>query len=91
MAQYVKTTMPAHIELDAYYHLQYGIIKGDVTYISARKENDKFYALIRLGNANQFQLKPGYKISGEIITDRLVLFQYFIKKLFKEFEMLKAV
>lgn len=84
--QYVKTSMPAHIELDAYYHLEYGIIKGDVTYISARKENDKFYALIRLGKANQFQLKPGYKISGEIITDRLVLFQYFIKKLFKEFD-----
>ncbi len=84
--QYVKTTMSAHIELDAYYHLEYGIIKGDVTYISARKENDKFYALIKLDNADQFQLKSGYNISGEIITDRLVLFQYFIKKLFKEFD-----
>jgi len=84
--QYVKPSMPAHIELDAYYHLEYGIIKGNVIYISARKENDKFYALIRLNNANQFQLKSGYNISGEIITDRLVLFQYFIKKLFKEFD-----
>ena len=84
--QYVKSNMPAHLELDAYYHLEYGIIKGDVTYISARKEDDKFYALIKLNNANHFQLKPGYNISGEIITDRLILFQYFIKKLFKEFD-----
>ena len=84
--QYVKPAMPAHLELDAYYHLEYGIIKGDVTYISARKENDKFYALIKLNNANQFQLKPGYNISGEIITERLIMFQYFIKKLFKEFD-----
>ncbi len=84
--QYVKQTMPAHLELDAYYHLQYGIIKGDVTYISARKEDDKFYALIKLNNADHFQLKPGYNVSGEIVTERLLLFQYFIKKLFKEFD-----
>lgn len=84
--QYVKTTMPVHLRLDAYYHLEYGIIQGSVTYISARKENDKFYALIKLSNAKNFQLKPGYNVSGEIITDRLVLFQYFIKKLFKEFD-----
>ena len=84
--QYVKQAMPAHLELDAYYHLEYGIIKGDVTYISARKEDDKFYALIKLNNTNHFQLKSGYNISGEIITERLVLVQYFIKKLFKEFD-----
>lgn len=84
--QYVKQAMPAHLELDAYYHLEYGIIKGDVTYISTRKENHKFYALIKLNNANRFQLKSGYNISGEIITGRLILFQYFIKKLFKEFD-----
>ncbi len=84
--QYVKPTMPVHVELDAYYHLEYGIIKGDVTYISARKENDKFYALVRLNNTNSFQLKPGYNVSGEIITNRLTLIQYCIKKLFKEFD-----
>ena len=78
--------MSAHLELDAYYHLEYGIMQGNVTYISERKENEKFYALIKLTNANHFQLKSGYNVSGEIITDRLVLFQYFIKKLFKEFD-----
>ena len=84
--QYVKATMPAHLALDAYYHLEYGIIQGNVTYISDRKENDKFYALIKLNNAKNFQLKAGYNVSGEIITNRLVLFEYFIKKLFKEFD-----
>lgn len=88
--QYVKTNMQAHLELDAYYHLEYGILKGDVTYVSARKENDKFYAFIKLDNAKQFNLKPGYNISGEIITERLFLFQYFIKKLFKEFDNKQA-
>jgi hemolysin D len=84
--QYVKTTMPAHLQLDAYYHLEYGIIQGTVTYISARKESEKFYALIKLNNAKNFQLKPGYNVSGEVITDRLVLIRYLIKKLFKEFD-----
>ncbi|TKK71886.1 HlyD family efflux transporter periplasmic adaptor subunit [Ilyomonas limi] len=84
--QYVKTTMRAHLQLDAYYHLEYGIIQGNVTYISARKENDKFYAFIKLNNAKNFQLKSGYNVSGEIITDKLVLFRYFIKKIFKDFD-----
>lgn len=84
--QYVKQAMPAHLQLDAFYHLEYGIIKGNVTYVSERKENEKFYALIRLNNADHFRLKSGYNISGEIITDRLVLFQYCIKKIFKEFD-----
>ena len=88
--QYIKPAMPVHLELDAYYHLEYGIIKGDVTYISARKEDDKFYALIKLNNANHFQLKSGYNISGEIITARMILFQYCIKKLFKEFDNKQA-
>lgn len=84
--QYVKTNMQAHLELDAYYHLEYGILKGSITYVSARKENNKFYAFIKLNNDRQFNLKPGYNVSGEIITERLFLFQYFIKKLFKEFD-----
>ncbi len=88
--QYVKPAMAAHLELDAYYHLEYGIIKGDVAYISARKEDDKFYALIKLNNASHFQLKSGYNISGEIITERMSLVQYFIKKLFKEFDNKQA-
>ncbi|HEY6977880.1 MAG TPA: HlyD family efflux transporter periplasmic adaptor subunit, partial [Chitinophagaceae bacterium] len=84
--QYIGATMPAHIKLDAYYHLEYGIIKGKVTYVSERKENEKFYTLIQLDNPSQFRLKSGYNISGEIITERLILFNYFLKKIFKEFE-----
>jgi hemolysin D len=84
--QYVKPTMPVHLQLDAYYHLEYGIIQGKVTYISARKESEKFYALIKLNNTKGFQLKPGYNVSGEVITDRLILIRYILKKLFKEFD-----
>lgn len=84
--QYIKPGMSANLEVDAYDHLEYGIIKGDVSYISPRKENDRFYALVNLANTNHFQLKSGYTISGKIITGRVILFRYLIKKLFKEFD-----
>lgn len=84
--QYVGTNMQAHLKLDAYHHLKHGIIKGKVNYITERKENEKFYAFIQLNNNNGFQLKSGYNITGEIITERLVLFHYFTKKLFKQFD-----
>jgi len=83
---YVGSNMPAHLKLDAYYHLEYGIIKGKVTYVSERKENENFYTLIQLDNANNYKLKSGYNISGEIITERLILFNYFMKKIFKGLE-----
>jgi multidrug resistance efflux pump len=84
--QYITTSMGAHLKLDAYYHLEYGIIKGRVAYVSERKENEKFYTLIQLTNADKFKLKSGYNISGEIISERLLLFNYFTKKIFKQFE-----
>ena len=74
--------MEAHLKLDAYYHLEYGILKGTLTYISERKENDKFYALIQLEKNKSFNLKPGYSVYGEIVTDRLPLYKFLLKKIF---------
>jgi len=79
---YLRDNMEAHLKLDAYYHLEYGILKGTLTYISERKENDKFYALIQLEKNKSFNLKPGYGVYGEIVTDRLPLYKFLIKKIF---------
>jgi HlyD family secretion protein len=84
--QYIATPMVAHIKLDAYYHLEHGIMKGKVTYVSERKENDKFYVLIELNTNQKFNLKSGYTIKGEILNERTTLIRYITKKLFKKFE-----
>ncbi|HEX5155375.1 MAG TPA: HlyD family efflux transporter periplasmic adaptor subunit [Parafilimonas sp.] len=81
---YLRNNMEAHIKLDAYYHLEYGILKGSLTYISERKENNKFYALIQLEKNTSFNLKPGYSIYGEIVTERLPLYKFFFRKIFKD-------
>jgi len=79
---YLRDNMEAHLKLDAYYHLEYGILKGRLTYISERKENNKFYALIQLENNRSFHLKPGYSVYGEIVTDKLPLYKFLVKKIF---------
>jgi len=79
---YLRDNMEAHLKLDAYYHLEYGILKGRLTYISERKENNKFYALIQLENNRSFNLKPGYSVYGEIVTDKLPLYKFLVKKIF---------
>ncbi|MBA4139249.1 MAG: HlyD family efflux transporter periplasmic adaptor subunit [Segetibacter sp.] len=82
----VKAGLDARLKLDAYHNFQQGPIDGKVSYVAERKENDKFYALVELPQNNPFKLKSGYTIYGEIIVQRLPLYKYFIKKLFKRFD-----
>ncbi|HLL42913.1 MAG TPA: HlyD family efflux transporter periplasmic adaptor subunit [Segetibacter sp.] len=83
---YVKAGLNARLRLDAYQNFQHGPINGKVSYVAERKENINFYALVQLSEENRFKLKPGYSIHGEIVVQRLPLYKYFIKKLFKGIE-----
>lgn len=85
-ARYVKAGLRARLKLDAYYQFELGIIKGKVTYMAERKEKEKFYALIQLEQAKNYQLRSGYTFQGEIIVQRLPLLKYIIKKLFRRFD-----
>lgn len=82
---YMKAGLQAQLKLDAYHNFQYGLMDGKVTYVAERKENDKFYALVALAESPNFKLKSGYTVYGEIVIDRMPLYRYFIKKLFKNF------
>jgi multidrug efflux pump subunit AcrA (membrane-fusion protein) len=84
--QYIKPGLVTHLKLDAYYHLQYGILEGSVTFISALKENEKYFALAKLPEVNRFPLKSGYSVKGEIIIERMPLYKYIIKKIFKKID-----
>jgi HlyD family secretion protein len=83
---YVRAGLDAHLKLDAYQNFQKGMINGKVSYVAERKENDQFYALVQLPPNDKFQLKSGYSIYGEIVVERLPLYRYFIKKIFKRFD-----
>lgn len=84
--QYIKPGLITHLKLDAYYHLQYGILEGSVTFISALKENEKYFALAKLPEVSRFPLKSGYSVKGEIIIERMPLYKYIIKKIFKKID-----
>jgi hemolysin D len=83
---YVKAGLQARLKLDAYYHLEHGAMIGKVVYIAERKENEKYYALVDLPKNSRYQLKSGYKVNGQIVIQRLPIYRYFIKKLFKRID-----
>jgi multidrug resistance efflux pump len=83
---YVKAGMAARLKLDAYHHLEHGALVGKVLYIAERREKEQFYALVDLPRNSRYKLKSGYKINGEIVIQRLPIYRYFIKKLFKRFD-----
>jgi adhesin transport system membrane fusion protein len=83
---YLRSGLQARLKLDAYYHFEHGLLKGKVSYLAERKENEKFYALIQLPDSKTFQLKSGYSVQGEIVIRRVPLYKYLIKKLFKRMD-----
>jgi multidrug resistance efflux pump len=76
----------AKLKTDAYQNFQHGMLNGNVSYVADRKENEKFYALVELTETPKFQLRSGYAVYGEIVIDRMPLYKYFIKKIFKRFD-----
>lgn len=82
----MRTGLTAQLKADAYQTFEHGMLNGKVSYLSDRKENEKFYALIELSETSKFRLRSGYAIYGEIVVERLPLYKYFIKKVFKRFD-----
>jgi hypothetical protein len=63
-----------------------GILKGSVSYIPDRKPNEDFFVMIDVAPTDKFQLKSGYSLKGEIIIERLKIYQFILKKLFKKLD-----
>ncbi len=89
----VKKGQAAHIKLDAYNYYQYGLLKGKVTHIdkeltpNAGESDSKpaFFVIAEITEENtQFDLKSGYSIRGEIIKDRMKLYEFMFRKIFKK-------
>ncbi|MGV3641293.1 MAG: HlyD family secretion protein [Adhaeribacter sp.] len=83
---YLKKGLAARLKLDAYHKLEHGPMSGKVLYISERRENEKYYALVDLPKNLRYQLKSGYRVQGQIVLRRLPIYRFLIKKLFKQIE-----
>ena len=84
--QKIRSGLTAQLKMNAYQSFEQGLLNGKVSYVADRKENDRFFALIELADAPKFKLRSGYAIHGEIIVERMPLYKYFIKKIFKKFD-----
>jgi len=84
---YIKNGQDINLKLDAYNYYRYGAVKGKITYVSPSDVNQTFYCLARIDSYNtHINLKAGYKLKGEVIVERMVLYQYIMKKLFDKID-----
>ena len=82
---YIKKGQEINLKLDAYNYYRYGAIKGKITYVSSSDVDRTFYCLANIKKYNSnINLKAGYKLKGEVIIERMVLYQYIAKKLFNK-------
>ncbi len=84
---YVKRGQEINLKLDAYNYYRYGAIKGNITYVSPSDVDKTFYCLANIRKFNpNINLKAGYKLKGEVIIERMILYQYITKKLFNKID-----
>lgn len=84
---YIKNGQEINLKLDAYNYYRFGAIKGNITYVSPSDIDRTFYCLANIKKYNpNIQLKAGYKLKGEVIIEKMKLFQYIIKKLFNKID-----
>ncbi len=84
---YIKKGQDINLKLDAYNYYQYGAVKGKITYVSPSDVNATFYCLAKITDYNRhINLKAGYKLKGEVIIEKMQLYQYIMKKLFNKFD-----
>ena len=84
---YIKSGQEINLKLDAYNYYRYGAIKGKITYVSPSDVEKTFYCLADIKKYNRnINLKAGYKLKGEVIIERMQLYQYIMKKLFNKID-----
>ncbi|HLA56590.1 MAG TPA: HlyD family efflux transporter periplasmic adaptor subunit [Flavobacterium sp.] len=84
---YVKNGQDINLKLDAYNYYRYGAIKGKISYVSPSDVDKTFYCLAGISKYNpNINLKAGYKLKGEVIIEKMVLYQYIMKKLFNKID-----
>lgn len=85
---YIRKGQQINLKLDAYNYYQFGAVKGKITYVSPSDVNMTFYCLASIEDYNpRINLKAGYKLKGEVIIERMKLYQYIMKKLFNKLDM----
>ncbi|HSI78222.1 MAG TPA: HlyD family efflux transporter periplasmic adaptor subunit [Lunatimonas sp.] len=83
---YLVKGLPARLKLDAFNQYQYGTLEGTLDFIAERKENEFFYAHIKLPKETSLTLRSGYAVRGEIILSRRSIYEMFVKKIFNKID-----
>lgn len=84
---YVNKGQTINLKVDAYNYFKFGAIKGKINYVSPSDVDANFYCLASIEKLNpNIKLKAGYKLKGEVIIERMYLYEYIMKKLFNKLD-----
>ena len=76
-----------HLKLDAYYYYKYGVVGGEVRYVSSPDNQNNFYVIVDVEQPkNGLELKPGYRVKAEVIQGRVPLYEFILKRMFRNLE-----
>jgi len=72
-----------HLKLDAYNYYQYGILKGIIKSVTPKDTTNQFYLFVDIPDIPPiFDLQTGYQVSGDIILQKMKLYEFILDGLF---------
>lgn len=84
---YIKKNQEVNLKIDAYNYYKFGAIKGNIEYITPSDIDKSFYCIANLKEyKSSINLKAGYKFRGEIIVEKMKLYEFIIKKIFNKID-----
>ncbi len=72
-----------NLKLDAYNYYQYGILKGKINSVTPKDTTNQFYLFVEIPEVPPvFDLKSGYLVTGDIILEKMKLYEFILDRLF---------
>ena len=83
---YVKKGQKVNLRINAYNYYIHGALEGVVTHVSETDTKGIFYCLAEITENKKIHLKSGYKFAGDIIVEKMRLYNYVVKLLFRRLD-----
>lgn len=79
----ISNGLDVNIKLKAYDYKKFGLLRGNITYVSSSEIDENYYCIVRLKDYKSvFNLKSGYSVKGDIILEEMRLYEFVIRKIF---------
>jgi hypothetical protein len=80
----IRINQEVLLKISAFHYVKHGIIKGKISYVpNSYQNNEQIHIRAKIVDYLEFNLKPGYTLQGDIVIEKMRLWEYLMIKILK--------